>query len=119
MLQIRDAQMYVFEEAARSNYARRSVASLCRLFPKKSAEISPEGLTRFVRISSSRAEELGLTGQRELFFFISLMFGLGVDYVGRGEPSWVAEMLKRPEFARMANLEEVRLRILREMRRRR
>lgn len=92
MLVMRKVQLEVLGESARRRFEERLGAHLRRFFPRPCEVLGQEGLRQVCREGIERAQSYGMTSERDLCKFLSLVFVFGRDF-DREQP-WAAEILR-------------------------
>ncbi len=93
MLKVRREQKEVFGEVAAKRFEDRTVQHVKEFFPKH-CEILGEGPVRqVIRRGIERAEDHGLTSERDVTLYIGLMFMLGSNFDLDPQLPWAVEIL--------------------------
>ena len=94
MLEIRPAQMEVFQEAALLRFEDEMVGHLRQLAPQHCNAVGEEGLRQVIRTGLKRAASYGLTNRGPVRFYLDLMIMLGSDFDTDPQYPWAAVLLK-------------------------
>jgi len=94
MLEIRPAQMKVFEEAALLRFEDEMVGHLRQLAPQHCNAVGEEGLRQVIRTGFKRAAGYSLTNRGPVRFYLDLMIMLGSDFDTDPQYPWAAALLK-------------------------
>jgi hypothetical protein len=96
MLMIREEQMAVFEQAVVKNFANRVYEHLQKFFPEQCQYLGADQVREAIRLGLKQAEHYHLVSERDVYFYISLMFLLGSHFDEDPQLPWVAELLREP-----------------------
>jgi hypothetical protein len=94
VLVIRKAQMEAFEQAAVEGFEDRMFDHLRRFFPRHCEASGEASIRRLTQEGIGQAERYGLTSQREVCLYISLMIMLGSGFDADPQLPWAAPILK-------------------------
>jgi hypothetical protein len=93
ILKIRNEQMEVFEQAAARNFEDRMIKHLEQSFPRHCDVLGETKIRDIIRYGWDRAKSYGLTSERGVRLYISLMFMLGSGFDADPQLPWAAEIL--------------------------
>ena len=93
MLIIREAQLKTFEEAALAQFEERMAGYLDESFPRESVLQDPVRKRAIITFGRERAGRYGITSERDIFFFLTLMFMLGSWFDEDPQLPWCATRL--------------------------
>jgi hypothetical protein len=95
MLRVRPEQLHAFQEPLRRAYEDRLVLHVQQFFPERCAEVGKAGVRAEVRSGVDRAALHGITTERDVCKFVSLVFVFGPEFDVK--LSWARKMLALPE----------------------
>jgi hypothetical protein len=109
MLEIRDAQLKVFERESRVSFEERTVKRLAEKYPKPYASLGEDGAREFVlrSIQSGLANRLYSEGALESY--IDIVFEFGENFQRSPDRAWALKRLahpKLPDYVRMDSIRE-------------
>jgi hypothetical protein len=93
MLEIREEQMAVFDQAARKTFEDEMVEHLAEFVPKQCEVIGEQQVRKVIQLGVERARIYSLTNRGPVRFYIELMFVFGSDFDTDPLLSWAAEIL--------------------------
>lgn len=93
MLVVRKEQMQVFEEYSQKAFEREMAEHVKEIFPKHSAAIGDDNLTKVVELGIARAEKYGLTQRGPVRFYIEMMCIFGCDFDTDKQLQWAGTVL--------------------------
>jgi hypothetical protein len=93
MLEIREEQMAVFDQAARKSFEDEMVQHLAEFVPKQCEVIGEQQVRKVIQLGVERARIYSLTNRGPVRFYIELMFVFGSDFDTDPLLSWAAEIL--------------------------
>lgn len=93
MLQIRQEQMEVLEQAVLRNFERRAMRHLQESFPKHARFMGEAGLQKVVGHGLERARAHGLVSERGQLLYLDLMLLVGSDFDQDPQLRWAGEVL--------------------------
>jgi hypothetical protein len=96
MLEIRDEQMAVFEQAALKNFEGEMVEHVKEFTPKHCEVLGERAVRTVVRLGIERAKEYGFTNRGPVRFYIELMFMFGSYFDTDPLILWATEILNDP-----------------------
>lgn len=110
MFKIRREQLQTFGQAASEDFEERALPFVKEFFPKHTALLGEEGARKVIRHSMARGATHGLTTERDLRLYLSLMCMLGSSFDSDPQMPWAAARLNeapgRVDAARMERLYE-------------
>ena len=80
MLEIREEQMAVFDQAARKSFEDEMVQHLAEFVPKQCEVIGEQQVRKVIQLGIERARIYSLTIRGPVRFYIELMFVFGSDF---------------------------------------
>ena len=99
MLVIRKEQMAVLEKLPRTLFEDRIIEHLSRFYTREYHELGREQVRVVVQHGIKRAAEHDFSTQRQVGFYISLMFLLGSDFDRDPQLPWAPALLADPLLA--------------------
>ncbi len=96
MLVIRNEQKAVLENLPRTLFEDQIMQHLNRFYPREYRELGSDQVRVVVQLGIKRAEEHGFGTQRQVGFYVSLMFLLGSDFDRDVQLHWAIAFLAYP-----------------------
>jgi len=95
MLEIRDEQMAVFEQAALKNFEGEMVEHLKKFSPQHCEVMGEPRVRSVIQLGMARAKTYGFTNRGPVRFYLEMMFMFGTDFDTDPLLPWVGKILKK------------------------
>ncbi|MDH5257220.1 MAG: hypothetical protein OEX07_04410 [Gammaproteobacteria bacterium] len=93
MLVVRDAQIDVFSRLPRVRFEDQLITHFTKFYPVEAAELGVDQLKVFTQLAIERAKKYGITSQRDVSYFASIMFSLGSYFDEDPQFIWTGDLL--------------------------
>ena len=93
MLVIREQQMEAFSKAALGVFEQHLLEHIQEFFPRQWRQSGAESMRNLIRLGLDLAQPYGLSSQREIFLYVSLMLYLGSYFDTDPLVPWAEELL--------------------------
>jgi len=97
LLAIRKEQIEAFEFAALARFESRLLNHVHEYFPKHWRLVGEHGLRQVIRLGIERGGRYGLSTERDIYLYVSLMLYLGCYFDDDVQLPWVRRSLREPE----------------------
>src|SRR5712691_6941904 len=105
MLVIRKAQMDTLDAYSRAAFRRRMFQHVAADFPKRAAELNPEGVQRLIEASIAKGVDYGITSEEDLQSYIDLTVELGMDFEEQPDLEWARQILEKDSVSGHGKIE--------------
>lgn len=107
MLKVRDAQMFVFREAAASRFEERMLDYVRETYPARHAELGEAGTRTLVRHGLALGRRHGIGAVGAVSVLIDMMARFGESFEGSGAATWIETMLARHDLPAEVRIESI------------
>ncbi len=113
MLIIRDQQMQVFSQHARSQFEAETVRHVSEFAPRQFTLLGQSPVQQLVSLGIDRSEKYGFTNRGPARLFIEMMFMFGSEFDSDPQYPWASELLSASEpSSQMTRAAELHKRVL-------